>query len=49
MATRVMAMATAMAPTWGMVIVMRLVDIEEGKGEGDKGGKGNGDGDEGGG
>ena len=40
------AMATVMATTWVMAMVMRLAGDEEGKGEG---GKGNGDGDEGGG
>ena len=44
MATRVMAMVTAM--TWLMVTVTKLAGDEEGKGEG---GKGDGDGDEGGG
>ena len=44
MATRVMAMVTAM--TWLMVTVTKLAGDEEGKGEG---GKGDGDSDEGGG
>ena len=44
MATRAMAMVTAM--TWLMAMVKRLAGNEEGKGEG---GKGDGDGDEGGG
>jgi hypothetical protein len=45
MAKRMMAMATAMAAMWAIVMAIRLVRNKEGKGEG---GKGIGDGDEGG-